>query len=98
QAETIKRVVAEAGFKIVRAHTYGIRRGMRSIGWLPQKGNWKEPYVLKEKSAASDTFTVNEKKKKPDFYYRYRFAQLNSKMLPGLHKFGLDYQLFLKPI
>jgi 2-polyprenyl-3-methyl-5-hydroxy-6-metoxy-1,4-benzoquinol methylase len=98
QAETVRRVLAEAGFKIIRSHTYGIRRGMRSLGWLPQKGNWKAPYVLKEKSAASDTFTVNEKKKKPDFYYQYRFAQLNAKMLPGLHKFGLDYQLFLKPI
>lgn len=98
QAQTLRRLIAEANFKIELAHTYGIRRGMRSLGWLPQKGNWKAPYVLKEKSPASDTFTVNEKKKKPDFYYQYRFAQLNAKMLPGLHRFGLDYQFFLKPI
>jgi 2-polyprenyl-3-methyl-5-hydroxy-6-metoxy-1,4-benzoquinol methylase len=98
QAPALRRAIAAANFKIERAHTYGIRRGMRSLGWLPQKGKWKEPYILKEKSPASDTFTVNEKKKKPDFYYQYRFAQLNTKMLPGLHKFGLDYQFFLKPI
>lgn len=97
-ARTMLKILEETGFLIEKTHTYGIRRGLRSLGLYPRKGSWKSPYFPKKQTeSGNQTAAVIEKKKHSDFYYRYRFAQLNLKMLRGLHKFGLDYQFILRP-
>lgn len=96
--KTLTRMIEEAKFEILESKTYGIRRGLRSHGYLPQKRNWKEPYFPKEKAeTAAPRVAVRVKKKHADFYYKYRFMQFNLKMLPGLRRYGLDFQLILQP-
>jgi 2-polyprenyl-3-methyl-5-hydroxy-6-metoxy-1,4-benzoquinol methylase len=99
-AATLRQMLAAAGFRIERAQTYGIRRGLKSLGLLPRNQKWKKPYVprVPETLDRNGAVRLVSKKKKSDVYYLYRFAQLNAKMLPGLQKIGLDYQLILKPI
>jgi 2-polyprenyl-3-methyl-5-hydroxy-6-metoxy-1,4-benzoquinol methylase len=98
QAKTLLKIIKDAGFTVEKTNTYGIRRGLRSLGWLPQKPKWKAPYIpQKQSESVNETVTLKNKKKHSDFYYQYRFAQLNLKMLPGLKKFGLDYQFILRP-
>jgi 2-polyprenyl-3-methyl-5-hydroxy-6-metoxy-1,4-benzoquinol methylase len=97
-ARNLLKIIKDAGFVVEKTNTYGIRRGLRSLGWLPQKRKWKTPYFpQKEIESDSDAVTLKNKKKHSDFYYQYRFAQLNLKMLPGLKKIGLDYQFILRP-
>lgn len=97
-AETLLKIITDAGFIVEKTNTYGIRRGLRSLGWYPQKSDWKKPYFpQKTDKTEQKTVTLTNKKKHSDYYYQYRFAQLNLKMLPGLRKFGLDYQFFLRP-
>lgn len=97
-AKALLRMIDEAGFEIMDSKTYGIRRGLRSHGLLPQKKNWKKPYYPREKAEnAAARVAVRVKKKHAAFYYRYRFMQFNLKMLPGLRRYGLDFQLILQP-
>jgi 2-polyprenyl-3-methyl-5-hydroxy-6-metoxy-1,4-benzoquinol methylase len=97
-SRTLLKIIKDAGFMVEKTSTYGIRRGMRSLGWLPQKPKWKTPYFPQKQSEIDrDAVTLKNKKKHSDYYYQYRFAQLNMKMLPGLSKIGLDYQFILRP-
>ena len=97
-AQTLLKIIKDAGFIVEKTNTYGIRRGLRSLGWLPQKPKWKAPYFpQKQSESGGETVTLENKKKYSDYYYQYRFAQLNLKMLPGLKNIGLDYQFILRP-
>ena len=91
----------QIGFEVKSKKTYSLKRGFRSIGYLPQKSNWKKDYFPREtaeKQTGSDTIVIDEKKKHSEFYYRYRFIQGNLQHIPGLHKYGLDFLFILKPI
>jgi SAM-dependent methyltransferase len=98
--QTLLRMFDEAGFTVEKALTYGVRRGLRSLGLYPRRGGWEDRHVARDRVAASPSSTdivLPPKKERPDLYYKYRFLQLRLKMLPGMREFGLDYLLLLRP-
>jgi SAM-dependent methyltransferase len=86
----------ETDFKIVSSHTYGLRRGLRALGYLPQKSGWKKHYrphtVLPDRASIQ----LPARKKRLPGYYAYRFWHQRLKMLPGLWNFGLDFEIILR--
>lgn len=106
------RAFEATGFRVERARTYGIRRGLAVLGLWPHFKDWKRDYVAREDdnhsdaaSDARDGATSDEpriklppKKERPDLYYTYRQVRMNLRMLPGLREFGLDYELLLRPV
>lgn len=100
-SRTLLRMFDETGFAVEKARTYGIRRGLTSMGLYPRKKNWQRPYVAANRPvAAADAqpeIVLPPKRRRPDIYYRYRFARFRLRMLPGMRDFGLDYLLLLKP-
>lgn len=96
-ATALRRMIAEAGLNIHSAHSYGIRRGLRILGWYPRSPRWKQPYepAASPTTPRATTVSAPTGKKHGDIYYRYRFWQTELKRLPGLLPIGLDYQLLL---
>jgi len=98
--ESLFQLFEKSGFRIEKGRTYGIRRGLARLGYFPRKRNWKSDYVDRSAEAAigGGKIALPPKKNRPDIYYRYRFWRMHSKMLPGLQKPGLDFELVLKPL
>jgi SAM-dependent methyltransferase len=99
-ARTLRRLIEDAGFEIREARTYGIRRGLRILGYLPRARKWMKPYAPKRARAVMDPaadVAVPASRKYPRAYHIYRFMQSELKMLPGLMAFGLDFKLLLTP-
>lgn len=96
--ETIRWMVEKAGLDIEQSRTYGLRRGLASLGLWPQLKNWKKHYAPRplNESGADDTIMLPPDKKRPSFYYTYRMISMKARMLPGMREFGLDYELLLK--
>jgi SAM-dependent methyltransferase len=96
---TLLRMFDEAGFRVERAYTYGIRRGLSSMGRWPRKKNWQRPYVAAARPVAPEQseIVLPPKKRRPDIYYHYRFARFRLRMLSGMRPYGLDYLLLLRP-
>lgn len=100
-ARTLLMLFRQTGFEVVTQKTYSLKRGFRSIGYLPRKPNWKKDYIPRqspEEIISPEVTIPDQKKKHSDFYYKYRFIQGNLTMLPGLHRFGLDFLFILKPV
>jgi len=97
--EALIWMFAEAGLEISEARTYGIRRGLATLGLWPRLKDWKRHYRAKPfgNNGANPRITLPPEKSRPRFYYRYRMIRMNSRMLPGMREFGLDYQFVLKP-
>ena len=97
--ETLLWMFEEAGLKLERGRTYGIRRGLASLGYWPRLKNWKRHYAVRfEDEAEGETnIKLSPGKNRPDLYYTYRLHRMNLRMLPGLRRFGLDYEVLLKP-
>jgi SAM-dependent methyltransferase len=98
-ARTLMMLFEQIGFDIEKKKTYSLKRGLRSIGVLPRKSDWKKDYfprVSPESAANFEIAIPEEKKRHSDFYYRFRFVQGNLQMIPGLCKFGLDFLFILK--
>lgn len=88
-----------AGWEIERSRTYGIRRGLASLGYWPRFKDWKRHYVPppQTEDLSNDEIILPPGKNRPGIYYMYRMIRMNLRMLPGLREFGLDYELFLRP-
>lgn len=97
--KTLRTLLSEIGFQILKTETYSIKRGLRSIGVLPRKKDWKKDYfprtVPESRSQVHDVIIPN-KKRHSNFYYFYRYWQGNLQHIPGLHNFGLDFLFLLK--
>lgn len=100
QKKTLMLLFEMTKFEVVSQKTGSIKRGLRNIGWLPQKHNWKDTYTLKQndKNNSDNNLIVSDKKKHSDFYYKYRYIQSKLHDIPGLHNFGLDFIFELKPV
>ncbi len=99
-AKSLYRLFDQIGFTVLSRRTYSIKRGMRSIGYLPRKSDWKQDYFPRKSPGAASSQDIrlpDTPRKHSAFYYRYRFVQGNLQMIPGLHKFGLDFLFILKP-
>jgi SAM-dependent methyltransferase len=83
-------------FKVVTVHTFGIRRGLRALGWYPQKPAWKKPYHAQSMPPIQREINIPPLPKRLPFYDAYRFWQARIKMIPGLRKFGLDFEIILR--
>ena len=97
---TLKWLLARTGFRIARAETGSIKRGLRNCGILPRKKDWKEPLRMPVVAAVTREAQVREMDRagtKPAAYHRFRFLQNSLNVLPGLHDFGLDFIFHLHP-
>jgi SAM-dependent methyltransferase len=94
--EALRQIFHEANFEILSSRTYGIRRGLRALGRYPQKPAWKQPYQTHTSAPAQQNIQLPKQKKRIPGYYAYRFWQTRLKMLPGLWKIGLDFEIILK--
>ena len=99
QIKTFHYLFEKIGFDIVSSESIGIKNGLRNLGYLPQKHNWQafyQPRTEKEVAVESEIPLI-EKKKYPDFYYRYRYLKHSWFTLPGLHNVGLAFNFVLTP-
>lgn len=101
---SLMRAFEATGFRVERARTYGIRRGLATLGLWPHFKDWKRDYVVRDDDHGEPLPAADEprirlppKKERPDAYYTYRQVRMNLRMLPGMREFGLDYELLLRP-
>jgi SAM-dependent methyltransferase len=97
--QTLLWMVDEAGFRVERSRTYGIRRGLASLGLWPRLKDWKRHYAQRPDNHRNgdSVIMLAPDKHRPSAYYAYRMIGMDLRMLPGMHEFGLDYELFLTP-
>ncbi len=91
----LKKLFQDAGFEIISNRTYGIRRGLRALGLYPQRPLWKRHYRPSESTQVQHAIQLPDRKKRLPGYYAYRFYQARLKMLPGLWRIGLDFEILL---
>lgn len=98
-ARALARMIGDAGLQVVRARTHGLKRGLRNAGILRRKKNWKAAHRPRKLGVAGSggAISVPEGKQHSDLYYRWRFLSGYLSMLPGLHRYGLDYYFLLRP-
>jgi len=100
QKQTLLYLFSKIGFEIIKRQTSGWKRGLRSVGKVPRKRDWKAGYypcMTPEQSAHAGDIKVPEQKKKyGDWYYYYRFWQGNLHRVSGLHNIGLDFLFLLR--
>lgn len=98
-ARTLETLFRQTGFRIQRQKTYSLKRGLRNLGWLPPKSDWKAAYALRlESKPRSRTLHPPEPRRKPFWYHAFRYYTGHMKSIPGLHSFGLDFSFVLRPI
>jgi hypothetical protein len=99
-ARTLRSLFDRVGFEILETRTYSIKRGLRSLGYLRRKRDWKSDYFPKEVPPVSPSQEIvldQRHKRHSRFYYYYRFIQGNLQMIHGIHSVGLDYLFILQP-
>jgi SAM-dependent methyltransferase len=94
--DSLRHMLQDADFEALSSHTCGIRRGLRALGYWPQKAGWKRHYRANQATPAKPGIQLSNEKKRPPGYYAYRFWQARLKMLPGQWKVGLDFEIVLR--
>jgi hypothetical protein len=89
----------QAGLKVERSRTYGIRRGLATLGLWPRLKDWKRHYAPRPNNHRNgdSVIVLPPDKHRPAAYYTYRMIGMDLRMLPGMREFGLDYDLSLTP-
>lgn len=97
--QTLLWMFDEAGLKVERSRTYGIRRGLARMGLWPRLKDWKRHYAQRPNNHRNgdNGIELPPDKHRPSAYYAYRMIGMDLRMLPGMREFGLDYELFLTP-
>ena len=93
----LDRLFQTTGFEIAAAHTYGIRRGLRLLGRIPNKSRWKNPFRLPEDVPEQKEIILPPRPARLPGYAAFRHWQFRIKRLPGLVNFGLDFEILLTP-
>jgi 2-polyprenyl-3-methyl-5-hydroxy-6-metoxy-1,4-benzoquinol methylase len=99
-SRTLMMLLEKVGFAIHKTKTYSLKRGLRSVGYLRRKKDWKKDYFPRESpeiQVSSEIEIPDEPQRHSNFYYKYRFLQGNLQMIPGLHEVGLDFLFIMKP-
>ncbi len=94
----LRHLFRESFFEIVSSRTYGIRRGLSALGFYPQKPGWKKHYWPRPIIPAGSSIILPPEKRRFPGYYAYRYRQARLKMLPGLWKIGLDFEIVLRAV
>jgi hypothetical protein len=101
-------MLSRTGFTPERTYTYGIRRGLRTLGLYPRWKRWERAYESKPRSHADQpgqpagaaphapNIALAAEKRRPAWYYHYRHLQSRVKRLPGLHDVGLDFLIYAR--
>jgi SAM-dependent methyltransferase len=100
-ARTLLSLIERVGFEILETRTYSIKRGLRSLGYIRRKHDWKNDYFPRETAigpASQEIILPQHHKPHSRMYYHYRFIQGNLQMVRGLHAVGLDYLFVVRPI
>jgi SAM-dependent methyltransferase len=97
-ARTLTMLFEKLGFEVKSQKTGSVKRGMRNVGILPRKKNWKEDHFPRPdiQAVTGQGVVVKEENRKPALYYKYRNFSADLGNLPGLHDFGLDFLFELK--
>jgi hypothetical protein len=96
--QALLRLLEQCGFRLRKGYSFGIRRGLRALGRYPSWHRWKdvyEPFTTDVSRLENHPIKLAPARKRPDWYYYYRFEQARLKSLPGLHDFALDFRLYL---
>ena len=96
--QALLALLGQCGFSLRKSYSFGIRRGLRALGLYPRWRRWKdvyEPYCADAVRLESHPIQLAPARKRPDWYYYFRFEQARLKFLPGLHDFALDFRLYL---
>jgi 2-polyprenyl-3-methyl-5-hydroxy-6-metoxy-1,4-benzoquinol methylase len=95
---TILELLNQAGFRVARTYTYGIRRGLRILGLYPRGNGWQRDYESRpsvgEAGESHSQVVLPAGKTRPDWYYLYRHHEARLKRLPGLCEYGLDFSIY----
>jgi SAM-dependent methyltransferase len=97
----LMQMIERTGFRLARGRTFGIRRGLKSLGRYPRFKDWKKHYRKKTEPSAGDTngeIVLPPGKDRPDIYYKFRLLKMNATMWPGMTNTGLDFELLLRPV
>ncbi len=100
--KSLRYIFEACGFQSSGNKTYGLKRGLRNLGLIPAKSNWKADYSPENLNAdpigkpAKDRETVLTRLRYPILYYHYRLFKVTMG-ISGLFSFGLDYFIYLKP-
>ena len=92
-------LLGQCGFALREGCSFGIRRGLRALGLYPRWRRWQdayEPYTPDISGMVEHPVRLAPARRRPDWYYRYRYRQARLKCLPGLRDFALDYRLHLQ--
>jgi SAM-dependent methyltransferase len=98
--DTLVAMFERSGFDAIQKKSYGHKRGLRNLGKLPRKKNWKDAYrppTVPGPRPDAGEIVIAGGKKRPSWYYRYRFFESGLRMLPGLHGTALDFMFLLQP-
>ncbi len=99
-ATALRTMFDDSGFSIERGRTFGIRRGLKSLGRYPRFKDWKKHYHPRPEIGELESdrdIVLPPGKDRPDIYYKFRLLKMNVMMWPGLTNTGLDFELLLKP-
>jgi 2-polyprenyl-3-methyl-5-hydroxy-6-metoxy-1,4-benzoquinol methylase len=99
-ARTLLSLLEHVGFEIIETRTYSIKRGLRSLGYLRRKRDWKTDYFPRAAvtvPATQEIVLPQHHSPHSRVYYHYRYIQGNLQMIRGLHNVGLDYLFIIRP-
>jgi 2-polyprenyl-3-methyl-5-hydroxy-6-metoxy-1,4-benzoquinol methylase len=96
--ESLKRMLNDTGFEICETHTYAFKQGLRSLGLLPRRPGGEGMFAPRTQPEVSNTEEIIlEPPKHSEFFYRIKYGTRQRIRLPGLLRFGLGWDLVLRP-
>lgn len=97
--QSLLKLLSDLNFEILSKKSGSVKRGFRNVGLLPKKKNWEKGYYpdLFPAEIKENKLVVDQAKKYPDIYYKYRYLQSYLHEFPGLYSFALDFIFLVRP-
>jgi SAM-dependent methyltransferase len=90
-------LLRRSGFEIASSWTYGVKKGLRAYGVLPQKSGWRDAYDPRVSVRGEMGFVCEESVQHSDTYQYLRMRRKRFFHIPGLWGIGLDFEMILRP-
>ena len=88
----------KSGFRMTKAGSFGIRRGLRILGKYPHRTDWKRPYFTSNRNYdIPSTITIPPEKKRLPGYYHFRRMAFEWREFPGMRPYSLNFMIILAP-